>query len=137
MNIEQFVAHSLGEWRSMRSSHSLAFKHFEEIVSKIQIKPLDKSDPKVQEIIQNDCTDDRKVAAPFQISWEADSNWSDSQESEMLKGSTILVPIVFKEGEGLIIRSMGYTEKMKARSKYSFLSDGTMVLTTDYNFSLT
>ena len=30
MNIEQFVAQSLGEWKAMRSSHSLAFQQFEE-----------------------------------------------------------------------------------------------------------
>ena len=30
MKIEQFVAQSQGEWNSMRSSHSLAFKQFEE-----------------------------------------------------------------------------------------------------------
>ena len=41
MDIEQFVAHSLGEWRSMRSGHSLAFQQFEDVLSEISIKSFE------------------------------------------------------------------------------------------------
>ena len=44
MNIEQFVAQSEGEWRSMRSGHSLAFQYFEDVLSEIKICLLYTSD---------------------------------------------------------------------------------------------
>ena len=37
MQIEEFFIKSIGEWNSMRSSHSLAFQEFEEIRSTIKI----------------------------------------------------------------------------------------------------
>ena len=40
MNIEQFVEQSTGEWRSMRSGHSLAFQQFEEVLSIVEINAL-------------------------------------------------------------------------------------------------
>ena len=47
MNIEQFVAQSEGTWRSMRSSHSLAFQQFEEVLSEIRIQKVNSEDPEV------------------------------------------------------------------------------------------
>jgi len=40
MSIEQFVARSEGQWRSMRSAHALAFKQFEDVISTIKIVRL-------------------------------------------------------------------------------------------------
>ena len=54
MGIERFVNQSIGEWRSMRSGHSLAFQQFEQVLSYIKIKPLSKNDPNVLNIIEAD-----------------------------------------------------------------------------------
>ena len=44
MNIDEFVERSLGKWRSQRSAHHLAFHHFEEVTSQIEILPLENDD---------------------------------------------------------------------------------------------
>ena len=48
MEIENFVEQSTGEWKSMRSSHSLAFKQFEQILSNIKIEELTKDNLEVK-----------------------------------------------------------------------------------------
>ena len=40
MDIEQFVAQTEGEWRSMRSAHSLAFQQFEDVLSEISVEKI-------------------------------------------------------------------------------------------------
>jgi phycoerythrin-associated linker protein len=40
MQLESFVARSLGRWRSMRSGHSLAFQQFEDVRSSVLIEPM-------------------------------------------------------------------------------------------------
>ena len=40
MDIQTFVEQSIGQWRSQRSAHHLAFRHFEAIESVIDIVAL-------------------------------------------------------------------------------------------------
>jgi hypothetical protein len=40
MEITEFLELSIGRWRSQRSGHHLAFAHFEQVVSNIDIEPL-------------------------------------------------------------------------------------------------
>ena len=68
MKIEQFVAQSEGEWRSMRSGHSLAFKQFEQIISKITIKILNDDDPRVLELLTTKIKAKGNHISPFHIS---------------------------------------------------------------------
>ena len=53
MRIKQFVKASEGEWKSMRSSHSLAFKQFEEVLSKIKIILLKDNDQRINNLLLN------------------------------------------------------------------------------------
>ena len=132
MLIEQFVLRSEGEWKSMRSGHSLAFQQFEEIISTIKIKILEKTDPQVIDLAKSSGIAREKLVTPFLISWESESNWDNGNEDGLSNGSTILIPIPKSEKEGIIIRSLGYSEKIKATSKYNFLEDGTIVFLTNY-----
>jgi len=50
MNIDEFVERSLGNWRSQRSAHHLAFRHFEEVSSEIEIQLLTPDDERVLEL---------------------------------------------------------------------------------------
>ncbi|MEK9631275.1 MAG: phycobiliprotein lyase, partial [Synechococcus sp.] len=54
MDIAQFVERSEGQWRSMRSGHSLAFQQFEEVLSQITIERLDLNDQRVIDLLQSD-----------------------------------------------------------------------------------
>ena len=65
MNIEQFVEQSTGEWRSMRSGHSLAFQQFEEVLSIVEINALDVGEAKVSNFITSQGIDTTKVTSPF------------------------------------------------------------------------
>ena len=54
MNIEQFVAQTEGEWRSMRSAHSLAFQQFEDVLSEISVQKISKANPDLQSILKQE-----------------------------------------------------------------------------------
>ena len=47
MNIKEFVEGSIGQWRSQRSAHHLAFGHFEAVQSEIDITSLSIDAPEV------------------------------------------------------------------------------------------
>ena len=137
MNIEQFVAQSEGKWRSMRSGHSLAFQQFEDVLSEIQITAVQTDDPKIQQLLDASTLDSSsKVVSPFEMSWAAESDWEPDDPSEVSSGNCILLPVPTSETEGHLVRSVGYAEAAPAESTYRFLSDGTFLLTTQYEQSI-
>jgi len=136
MNIEGFVAQSLGKWRSMRSGHSLAFQQFEDVLSEIEITPLSSSSPDVLELINISSIDNISCSSPFAMNWAADSDWEPDDPTEVSSGSCILVPMPNNENSGILLRSIGYAEKTQAKSTYRFLDDGTFVLSTHYEQSI-
>ena len=132
MDIHQFVARSLGHWRSQRSAHHLAFRHFEAVESEIDIVPLTVDDPRVIELCQSNQLDPSLAASPFQISWEGQSDWD---EDEVLKGSSVLVPVpdAADARRGKLLREQGYAETMPAAGEYHFTDDDSFVLVTAYD----
>ena len=52
MEIEEFVRQSEGEWDSMRSGHSLAFKQFEEVISNLSIKMLSIEESRIRNFLK-------------------------------------------------------------------------------------
>ena len=131
MNITEFVERSLGRWRSQRSAHHLAFRHFEEVLSTIDIVPLDVQSPAVIELCKSSGFDPAMAVSPFHMSWEGESDWD---EEETLAGNTILVPIPDPEDpcRGKLLRDRGYAETVPAAAEYHFLDDGTFVLVSSY-----
>ena len=75
MNIEQFVAQSIGEWRSMRSGHSLAFQQFEDVLSEISITPVLNDDIRLEPIIEASKLSSKQINSPFRMEWNAESDW--------------------------------------------------------------
>ena len=137
MNLATFVERSEGQWRSMRSGHSLAFQQFEEVLSQISIQRLKLDDERVQELIQKQTTAlSGEPDAPFLMEWSAESDWEPDDPSEVSAGSCILVPVPENDTEGQLLRSVGYAEAEQAISRYRFLSDGTFVLNTRYGQSI-
>ncbi|MDV3352628.1 phycobiliprotein lyase [Leptolyngbyaceae cyanobacterium CCMR0082] len=130
MDIETFVQRSLGEWRSQRSAHHLAFAHFEEVRSTINIEPLTVDEPGVLELCKRYDVAPEIVVSPFKMSWEGESDWD---EDEVMAGSTILVPVPDSATTGKLLREQGYAETMEAVGTYSLGEDGTFVLTTSYD----
>jgi phycoerythrin-associated linker protein len=132
MSIEQFVAQSIGRWKSQRSAHSLAFQHFEAVLSTIDILEVSLDDSRVIDLCKANHIDPALALSPFYMQWEGTSDWDDDQVS---KGSTILVPIPDSSnaGRGKLLREQGYAETMPAIGEYHFTDDGTFVLITPYD----
>ena len=139
MNIEQFVAQSEGEWRSMRSGHSLAFQYFEDVLSEIKIEKINKDDPRVKSLLES-CNHSEalisSVISPFKMEWSAESDWEPDDPTEVAKGSCVILPIPKGHSSGELLRSVGYAESETAKSDYHFLEDGTFILTTQYEQSI-
>lgn len=129
--IQDFVAHSIGHWRSQRSAHHLAFGHFEAVQSEITIALLPVEDSSVIELCQLNHIDPNQAVSPFRMSWEGHSDWD---EKSSVKGTSVLVPIPSREhsNQGKLLRDQGYAEEMAAVGDYFFTDDGTFVLTTVY-----
>jgi phycoerythrin-associated linker protein len=137
MNIEQFVAQSLGVWRSMRTGHSLAFQQFEDVLSEISIEEIADTDPIISKTIKASSLDEHTTHhSAFKMEWSAESDWEPDDPNEVSSGSCVIVPIPSNSHSGYLLRSVGYAESIPAESSYSFLSDGTFVLTTQYDQSI-
>jgi len=134
MDITQFVQRSIGRWRSQRSAHHLTFAHFEAVQSTIDIVPLSLDDPAVIALCKSYEFDPARIACPFHMSWEGESDWDDEAD-ETLKGSSILVPIPDPKhpDRGKLLRERGYAETVAAASDYSLTSEGTFILTSQYD----
>lgn len=131
MDITEFVKNSLGHWRSQRSAHHLAFRHFEAVESEIDIVSLEDSDPAVIELCQKNNIKPEMLVSPFRMSWEGSSDWDDKE----IKGSCILVPIPDHNypQRGKLLRDQGYAEEIEAVGEYYFTEDGSFVLVTPYD----
>ena len=132
MDITEFVANSIGRWRSQRSAHHLVFGHFEAVESEIEIVPLSIEDPAVIDLCKTNHIDPHLAVSPFRVSWDGKSDWD---ENEVLKGSCILAPIPDPDqaNRGKILRDQGYAETMAATGDYTIMADGTFVLVTSYD----
>ena len=53
MTVEDFYERSLGSWRSLRSSHNIAFAQLEEVNSDIDITKVDIDDPELIQVSLN------------------------------------------------------------------------------------
>ncbi|AFY36909.1 Protein of unknown function CpeS/Ycf58 [[Leptolyngbya] sp. PCC 7376] len=132
MDIEKFVESSLGQWRSQRSAHHLAFGHFEQVTSTINIEPLPKENPDVIALCKTYDIDPEVTATPFRMSWEGESDWDDD---ETFSGTTILIPIpdTTDSQKGKLLRDQGYAETISSAGEYYFDQDGAFVLKTTYD----
>lgn len=130
MTIETFVAQSIGTWRSQRSGHNLAFQHFEEVRSTIDITAVGPDDLRVAELCQTHGFDVSQAIAPFHMAWEGESDWD---KEEVISGSCLLVPVSTSPRAGKLLRSQGYAETIPAVGEYHFTEEGMFVLLTSYD----
>ena len=132
IDITEFVASSIGHWRSQRSAHHLAFGHFEAVQSEIEIAALTSDDLAVIELCKTYNIDPQTAVSPFRMSWEGQSDWEDS---EVVKGTCVLVPVPDpnQPNRGKLLRDRGYAEEIAAVGEYTLTEDGTFVLVTAYD----
>ena len=113
--INQFIDKSIGEWKSIRSTHTLAFQEFENSTSKIHIKHINKKNKKVVEIFKNYKFSFNLESIAISINWQAISDWDDyiSEGDE-----TIMIFLPKDENSGIVLRNKGYTESFISSSNY-------------------
>ena len=116
ITINQFIDKSIGEWKSIRSTHTLAFQEFENSTSKIYIKHINSKNKKVVEIFKNSKLSLNLENIAISIKWQATSDWDDDDISE--GDETILIFIPKDKNSGIILRNKGYTESLISSSNY-------------------
>ena len=118
--INQFIDKSLGEWKSIRSTHTLAFQEFENSISKIYIKYINSKNKKVIEIFKNYKLSLNLESIAISIKWQAISDW---EENDISKGDeTILIFLPKDDNSGIVLRNKGYTESFISSSNYLLMN---------------
>ena len=116
--INQFIDKSIGEWKSIRITHTLAFQEFENSTSKIYIKRINKKNKKVVEIFKNYKFSLNLESIAISINWQAISDWDNNDISE--GDETILIFLPKDDNSGIVLRNKGYTESFISSSNYFF-----------------
>lgn len=129
MSVEQFFERSLGEWRSQRSSHNLAWTQFEQVTSEIVIRKLENTDDEVAKLCQANGVDEADIMMSVKMSWEGESDW----DEETSEGESVLCVIKDGARHGRLLRSIGYAETIPAVGNWEMTEDGVFVLDTTYD----
>ena len=128
--INQFINKSIGEWKAIRSTHTLAFQEFENSTSKIFIKHINSKNKKVIEIFKNHNLSLNLESIAISIKWQAFSDWEDDDMSE--GDETILIFLPKDENSGIVLRNKGYTESFISSSNYFIDEQNNLHIKTIY-----
>ena len=114
--INQFIDKSIGEWKSIRSTHTLAFQEFENSTSQINIKYINSKNTKIIEIFKSYKLNFNQESIAISIEWQAISDWGDDDMSK--RDKTILIFLPKGANSGIVLRNKGYTESCISSSNY-------------------
>ena len=128
--INQFIDKSIGEWKSIRSTHTLAFQEFENSTSKIYIKHINSKNKKVVEILEKYNLSLNLDAIAISINWQAISDWEEDNINE--EDENILIFLPKDENSGIVLRNKGYIESVILSSNYFVDEQNNLNLTTIY-----
>ena len=131
ITINQFIKKSLGEWKSIRSTHSLAFQEVENSTSKITIKDIEINNTKVLALLKKYELKHNPSAIAISISWQAISDWEEEEKS--LEDQTILLFLPRDKNTGIVLRNKGYTESVISSSEYLIDEKENLNIKTIYN----
>jgi phycoerythrin-associated linker protein len=133
ITINQFIDKSIGEWKSIRSTHTLAFQEFENSTSKIYIKHINSKNKKVVEIFKNYKLTLNLENVAISIKWQAISDWDD----DIGKGDeNILIFLPKDENSGIVLRNKGYTESVISSSNYFVDEQNNLHIKTVYKSTI-
>ena len=134
ITINQFIKKSLGEWKSLRSTHSLAFQEVENSTSKIVIKELEIKNKNVVELLEKYNLSYKPSVIAISISWQAISDWEMDQKIEDDK--TILLFFPKEKNKGIVLRNKGYTESLITSSEYLIDKNDNLNIKTIYSSTI-
>jgi len=130
--INQFIDKSIGEWKSIRSTHTLAFQEFENSTSKIYIKHINSKNKKVIEIFKDYKLSLNLESIAISIKWQAFSDWEEDNMSEGDETILIFLPNDDNDNSGIVLRNKGYTESYISSSNYFFDEQNNLHIKTIY-----
>jgi len=132
MDAMEFFISSAGEWRSLRSTHHLAFRKAEVGDSNIQVTALSADDARVAEICQMHEVDPSRAAGGAFVTWHGSMAWDKDDENH--QGSTVfaIVPDPENPRQGLMLRERGYAEIMPVAGRFEMDDQDGLLLITEY-----
>ena len=134
ITINQFIKKSLGEWKSIRSTHSLAFQEVENSTSKIVIKEIEIKNKNVVELLKKYNLSSEPSFIAITISWQSVSDWEKDQKIEADK--TILLFLPKHKNKGIVLRNKGYTESQISSSEYLIDENDNLNIKTVYSSTI-
>ena len=130
ITINQFIENSIGEWKSIRSTHTLAFQEFENSISKIYIKHINSKSRKVFEIFEKYNLSFNQKSISISIKWQTVSDWEEDNRDE--EDETIFIFLPKDENSGILLRNKGYTESAISSSNYFIDKQNNLHIKTNY-----
>ena len=134
ITINEFIKKSLGEWKSIRSTHSLAFQEIENSTSKIVIKELEIKNKNVVKLFEKYNLSSKSSFIPISISWRAISDWEMDQKNN--EDKTILLFLPKDKNKGKIYLNKGYTESVISSSEYLIDENENLNIKTVYSSTI-
>ncbi len=133
MDAMQFFKNSAGQWRSLRTTHHLAFRRTEKGESEISVEPLEAQHPRVAEICNMHDIDPTTAIGGADVRWNGSMAW-DRQEDENHQGSTVfaLVPQDEQQRTGQMLRERGYAEIVPVVGQFHMDAEDGLILITEY-----
>jgi len=133
ITIKEFIHKSIGEWKSIRSTHTLAFQEFENTNSSLIISYQNIESDEVLDIKNRlKCSQDLSFA--IKISWKSVSEWTTENKSQESK--TILIFVPKDEFKGTLIKDKGYAELIPTSSRYYMDETKTFNIQSEYNSTI-
>ena len=133
ITIKEFIDKSIGEWKSIRSTHTLAFQEFENTNSSLIISNQNIGSNEVLEI-KNRFNSSIKISFAIKITWKSFSEWQTENKSH--ESNTILIFFPKDEFTGILIKDKGYTEQIPSSSRYIIDESNTFNIETEYNSTI-
>ena len=131
ITINEFINQSIGEWKSIRSSHSLAFQEFENSISKIVIRDIGIKNTKAVELLEKYNFSLNPSSAAISIKWQAISDWE--EDKRKVEDESILLFSPKDKNSGIVLRNKGYTETDISSSTYFVDENNNLHLKTTYS----
>ena len=130
ITIKEFIDNSIGEWKSIRSTHTLAFQEFENTNTKLIISYQNLDSEEVLEIKKKFIFQE-DLSFSIKILWEPNSEWITEDKSQ--ESNTILIFLPKDEYKGTLIKGRGYAEEIPSFSRYFMDDSKTFNIQSEYN----
>ncbi len=130
---KEFINNSIGEWKSIRSTHTLAFQEFENTNSNLLISNIDIKSKEISDLTK-ELRCEHEPSFAIKISWDSTSEWTTDNETK--QSQTILIFMPKDNYSGIILKNKGYVELIPTFSKYFLDESNHLIIKSDYNSTI-